>query len=118
MAALKRIFWPLSDLHEYLGGPNFSPVTPHKVTGATIPITFGHEFSGVISEVGEGVKGFKVGQNVAVQPTIYDGTCAACHRGLVNVWYAVIFSEIISYNIAEAVKSQNLNILLDLVFLF
>lgn len=35
-----------ADLHEYLGGPTFAPVTPHPVTKETIPITFGHEFSG------------------------------------------------------------------------
>lgn len=57
------------------------------MTGETIPITFGHEFSGTILEVGSGVTGFKPGQHVAIQPTIYDGTCSACHRGLENICY-------------------------------
>ena len=74
-----------TDLHEYLGGPNFCPVNPHPVTGETIPVTLGHEFSGVIKEVGPGVTGFEVGQACVVQPTIFCGHCAACERGAENV---------------------------------
>ncbi|KAF2086842.1 GroES-like protein [Saccharata proteae CBS 121410] len=73
-----------TDLHEYLGGPTFAPVTPHPVTGETIPITFGHEFSGVIKEIGEGVEGFEVGMKVAVQPTICCRTCPTCIDGIEN----------------------------------
>ncbi|KAF4626719.1 hypothetical protein G7Y89_g11438 [Cudoniella acicularis] len=70
-----------TDLHEYIGGPNFAPLTPHPVTKETIPITFGHEFSGTILALGPDVKNFKVGQNVSIQPTIYDGTCYAWLSG-------------------------------------
>lgn len=73
-----------SDLHEYLGGPSICPTTPHPITGEQVPVTFGHEFSGVIEEVGEGVENFKVGGKVCVQPIIYDGTCRACEDGLIN----------------------------------
>ncbi|KAG0647485.1 putative diacetyl reductase [Hyphodiscus hymeniophilus] len=76
-----------TDLHEYLGGPNFAPVKPHAVTKETLPVTFGHEFSGTVIEVGEGVTGFEIGQKASIQPTIYDGTCPACHRGLENICY-------------------------------
>ncbi|KAF4461203.1 hypothetical protein FALBO_12002 [Fusarium albosuccineum] len=74
-----------TDLHEYLGGPNFCPTTAHPVTGETNPITLGHEFSGIISEIGPDVKGFEVGQPCAVQPTIFCGHCAACEAGAENV---------------------------------
>jgi threonine dehydrogenase-like Zn-dependent dehydrogenase len=57
------------------------------VTKETIPVTFGHEFSGTVLEVGKGVKDFKPGQHVSIQPTIYDGTCGACARNLQNVCY-------------------------------
>ncbi|KAF2262382.1 sorbitol dehydrogenase [Lojkania enalia] len=77
-----------SDLHEYLGGPNLCPTTPHPITGETVPLTFGHEFSGVIEEVGEGVSNYKVGDRVVVQPIIYDGTCGACLEGLPNCCYS------------------------------
>jgi threonine dehydrogenase-like Zn-dependent dehydrogenase len=57
----------LLDLHEYLGGPTFAPRTPHPITKETIPITFGHEFSGTIVEVGKGVTGFTPGQPVSIR---------------------------------------------------
>lgn len=75
-----------TDLHEFLGGPNFSPVHPHAVTGETVPIGMGHEFSGVIAELGSGVdsNAFKIGQKVAIQPTIYCGHCGACENEVEN----------------------------------
>ena len=75
-----------TDLHEYLGGPSLCPEeTPHPITGETVPLTFGHEFSGKIEEVGEGVsERFKVGDRVVVQPIIYDDECGACKEGFVN----------------------------------
>lgn len=74
-----------TDLHEYLGGANLIPKdTPHPITNETLPLALGHEFSGTVEEVGDEVQGFKVGDRVCVQPTIYDGECLACRRGLVN----------------------------------
>ncbi|MGO2951959.1 zinc-dependent alcohol dehydrogenase family protein, partial [Lentilactobacillus kefiri] len=48
---------------------------------AVPPIVFGHENSGVISEVGSNVDGFKVGDRVTVDPNIYCGKCFYCHTG-------------------------------------
>lgn len=62
-------------------------MTPHPVTRETIPIGIGHEFSGTIAEIGPDVVGaekFRVGQKVAVQPTIYCGSCGACRHGVEN----------------------------------
>ncbi|KAJ0166700.1 putative diacetyl reductase [(R)-acetoin forming] 2 [Colletotrichum tanaceti] len=75
-----------SDLHEYLGGPNFCPASRHPVTGDSIPVTLGHEFSGVIKEIGPEVAAahLRVGLPCAVQPTVYCGTCAACDAGAEN----------------------------------
>lgn len=72
------------DLHEYLGGPNICPTTPHPITGTNVPLTFGHEFSGIVEEVGEGVKRFKEGDRVCVEPIIWDGSCTACKDGFHN----------------------------------
>jgi threonine dehydrogenase-like Zn-dependent dehydrogenase len=47
-------------------------------------VTFGHEFSGIIEEVGEDVADYKPGDRVCVQPIIYDGTCVPCMEGLHN----------------------------------
>ncbi|KAG8527782.1 uncharacterized protein KY384_007936 [Bacidia gigantensis] len=76
------IFCP--DLHEFLGGASLIPVVPHPITNEQAPLTLGHEFSGTIKEVGEGVDDIKVGDRVTVQPIIYDGTCAACKEGYIN----------------------------------
>lgn len=74
-----------TDLHEFLGGANLIPTeTPHPITGETLPLTIGHEFSGIVEEVGDGVTHVKKGDRVCVQPTIYEGGCRACKRGLVN----------------------------------
>lgn len=74
-----------TDLHEYLGGPNLCPTTPHPITGEKVPLTFGHEFTGKVEEVGEGVSDkYKVGDRVVVQPIIYDNECGACKEGHIN----------------------------------
>lgn len=61
-----------TDLHEYKDGPIFcpSPGHPHPISGEDAPITLGHEFSGVVYEVGEGVDDIDVGQHVVVEPYI------------------------------------------------
>jgi threonine 3-dehydrogenase len=50
---------------------------------ATIPVPMivGHEFSGVIAELGENVKGFEVGQRVSGEGHITCGLCRNCRAG-------------------------------------
>ena len=64
------------------------PTTPHPITGEKVPLILGHEFSGVVEEVGHGVDDMKVADRVVVQPIIYDGTCGACKEGLINCCYS------------------------------
>ncbi|KRB36816.1 zinc-dependent alcohol dehydrogenase [Microbacterium sp. Root180] len=45
------------------------------------PLVFGHEMSGTIAAVGEGVTGWAVGDGVTVMPLAWDGTCPACLAG-------------------------------------
>ena len=63
-----------TDLHEYLEGPIFVPPAghPHPVSGESAPITLGHEMSGTVYALGEGVDDLKVGDNVVVEPYIID----------------------------------------------
>jgi threonine dehydrogenase-like Zn-dependent dehydrogenase len=49
------------------------------------PVTMGHEFSGVVWEVGEGVSGFSPGDAVVGDPRISCEACPWCARGLENV---------------------------------
>ncbi|MEO6115803.1 MAG: alcohol dehydrogenase catalytic domain-containing protein [Pseudolysinimonas sp.] len=45
------------------------------------PLTFGHEMSGTIAALGDGVAGWSVGDAVTVMPLDWDGTCPACLAG-------------------------------------
>jgi L-iditol 2-dehydrogenase len=49
------------------------------------PIIMGHEAAGLIAEVGEVVEGWKPGQRVTFDSTIYCGTCWHCRRGEINL---------------------------------
>lgn len=75
-----------SDLHEYLGGPIFIPVgQAHPLSGDVAPVVLGHEFSGEIVEIGEGVSNFSVGDRVIVEPIVACGKCDACREGKYNL---------------------------------
>lgn len=50
-----------------------------------MPIVFGHEFGGVVTEIADGVTRARVGDLVAIRPSLYDGTCEACIEGISNV---------------------------------
>ncbi|WP_010530182.1 2,3-butanediol dehydrogenase [Lentibacillus jeotgali] len=63
-----------SDLHEYTGGPHTIPSNePDPVTGQTAPLTMGHEFAGVIEEIGNNVERFQKGDRVVINPTLTHG---------------------------------------------
>lgn len=75
-----------SDLHEYLAGPIFVPVgDEHPLSHDKAPITMGHEYSGTVVELGEGVTGLAVGARVAIEPIFACGHCPACHEGKYNL---------------------------------
>jgi 2-desacetyl-2-hydroxyethyl bacteriochlorophyllide A dehydrogenase len=61
-----------SDQHIFRG--EFHPRT-------RLPLIPGHEFAGVIEEVGSDVKNLSPGEKVTVDPIIWCGTCAACKAG-------------------------------------
>ncbi|MEU4388005.1 zinc-dependent alcohol dehydrogenase [Promicromonospora sp. NPDC023805] len=61
-----------SDLHLYHG------LMPDTRVGST----FGHEFVGVVHDVGPSVRNIAVGDRVMVPFNIYCGTCFFCARGL------------------------------------
>lgn len=64
-----------SDIHVYHGEHPFTKY----------PITQGHEVSGEIAALGEGVSGFTVGQKVTIQPQVVCGECWPCRHGKYNL---------------------------------
>jgi threonine dehydrogenase-like Zn-dependent dehydrogenase len=61
-----------SDLHLYHG----------LVPDTRVGMTFGHEFTGVVEEVGSSVQNLKVGDHVLVPFNIFCGSCFFCKREL------------------------------------
>ncbi|MGN1014499.1 MAG: scyllo-inosose 3-dehydrogenase [Butyricicoccus sp.] len=49
-----------------------------------LPVILGHEFSGEIVQVGKDVKGYQVGDMIAVEQIHYCGKCHNCRIGLYN----------------------------------
>lgn len=46
-----------------------------------LPVVLGHEFSGVVAAADSGVRRFRVGDRVTVNPVMYCGTCLYCQMG-------------------------------------
>ena len=67
-----------SDLHFYQEG---------QLANWTLdgPLALGHEPGGVVSAVGEGVEGFKVGDKVSIEPAVPCGECEDCRKGNYNL---------------------------------
>lgn len=58
-----------SDLHEYKDGPQLIPVDkPYSLNGHQGTTTLGHEFSGIVEEVGQNVKNIQKGDRVTIEP--------------------------------------------------
>jgi len=45
------------------------------------PLVMGHEFAGIVEEVGESSKGVKAGDRIVVNPAVSCGLCENCMRG-------------------------------------
>jgi 2-desacetyl-2-hydroxyethyl bacteriochlorophyllide A dehydrogenase len=48
---------------------------------SAFPVVPGHEYSGVVAEVGPNVDGLEIGGRVVVDPNLECGKCRACRRG-------------------------------------
>jgi len=46
-----------------------------------VPLVMGHEMSGRIAALGEGVEGYAIGERVTVRPLDHCGACPACQAG-------------------------------------
>ena len=65
-----------TDVHIYEGDKGAAEVTP--------PTILGHEFSGIVEEVGEAVMDYRLGDRVCVDPNCYCGACTPCRNGVAH----------------------------------
>ncbi len=66
-----------SDLHMYEGASGYDWIN--------VPLVPGHEFAGIIAEVGDPASSALLGKRVVVNPYISCGECDACYRGQTNL---------------------------------
>ena len=59
-----------TDMHVYEG----------EVPIATLPVIPGHEFCGIVEEVGDAIKDINVGDRIAVEPNLFCGYCHFCRN--------------------------------------
>jgi (R,R)-butanediol dehydrogenase/meso-butanediol dehydrogenase/diacetyl reductase len=82
-----------SALHEYDAGPIFIPTEDlHPLTGRKAPLILGHEFSGEVVEVGEGVSHVAVGDRVAPDAAQHCGECYMCKVNRYSVCEKLAFT--------------------------
>jgi len=58
------------------------------------PLVLGHEPGGIVAGAGEGVKDFKEGDRVAIEPGVPCGKCEMCKKGMYNLCYDMSFMAI------------------------
>ena len=66
-----------SDVHVYRYSRGFEYIQP--------PFILGHEFTGVVEQIGERVQGFAVGDRVISEGVHYCGQCRPCRSGSTNL---------------------------------
>ena len=73
--------------------------------GVRYPVVMGHESTGIIAEVGEGVPALKAGQHVLINPIIACGQCDQCARGAGNLCRnAGLFGREVEGSLSQYVK--------------
>ncbi len=93
-------------LHGRYGTPDF-------------PLVPGHEYAGVVEQVGENVADFAVGDRVVVDPNLSCGHCRACRKGLANLCETLgAYGVSVNGGFAEysVVKAENLVAIGDMPF--
>src|SRR4051812_32108519 len=73
--------------------------------GVRYPVVMGHESTGIIADVGEGVANLRAGQHVLINPIIACGQCDQCLRGAGNLCRnAGLFGREVEGSLSQYVK--------------
>ncbi|MEM3716258.1 MAG: NAD(P)-dependent alcohol dehydrogenase [Candidatus Bathyarchaeia archaeon] len=107
LVRVKRVGVCGSDVHFYCHGRIGSFIVDR-------PLILGHECSGEVVEVGEGVKNISVGDRVVIEPGFTCGICEYCRSGRYNLCPSVRFYGAPPYNgaFAEYVSAPAENVYL------
>lgn len=71
-----------TDVHIFEGDKGAAEVTP--------PTILGHEFEGIVAEVGANVTNYKPGDRVCIDPNCYCGACDFCRNGIAHYCESMI----------------------------
>jgi (R,R)-butanediol dehydrogenase / meso-butanediol dehydrogenase / diacetyl reductase len=95
-----------TDVTEFVTGPKLIPLrNAHPVSGHQGPVILGHEFMGIVIEIGAAVTDLHVGQRVAPGAGRWCGTCPLCLAGRTNICeHAVLYGIHTHGGLAEQVK--------------
>lgn len=75
-----------TDAHEYAHGPVMYPLdAPHPATGHHGPMIIGHEFTGIVAGVGEGVDPSWIDRRMVGVSGYGCGSCPWCRSGRINL---------------------------------
>jgi 2-desacetyl-2-hydroxyethyl bacteriochlorophyllide A dehydrogenase len=76
--------------------------------GVRYPVVMGHESTGIVDSIGEGVTNVEVGQHVIVNPIIFCGECDSCLRGKENMCLnAGLFGREVEGSMSEYVRLKS-----------
>ena len=71
-----------TDVEEYVYGPKFIfHDEPNALTGKKTPIVTGHEITGTIEKLGDGVSGLSIGDRAVIDSLLTCGKCSWCRSG-------------------------------------
>jgi (R,R)-butanediol dehydrogenase/meso-butanediol dehydrogenase/diacetyl reductase len=95
-----------TDVTEFVTGPKMIPLhQAHPVSGHQGPVILGHEFMGIVLEVGSAVTDLQVGQRVVPGAGRWCGTCPLCRDGRTNICErAVLYGIHTNGGLAERVR--------------
>ncbi|MGH1365889.1 MAG: alcohol dehydrogenase catalytic domain-containing protein [Calditrichia bacterium] len=87
-----------TQVNEFVEGPFVINTAPHPLTGKAVPLIPGHEFGGIIEEVGATAGKQLIGKQVAALPRITCGECRYCRSGKEHICKKIAYIGLLGEN--------------------